>query len=213
MDTIRPGRRRTAAWLAGVVSLAMLLAAGCGGDRPDGQIVAGGVASTTSTETTTPLDGTTATSKKATSRTTTESGSASTGSTGGSVAGGSASTRRPTAPTRPRPGSTAGKPGTTKPTAPSKPPPAKVKLTLTIKNNGNVTGEVTVSPGGTCSSTCTFNLPKGESVALKPTPIEDHVQWAIGGAQTTCAPASTCELKELNADTSVQAIFTKQGGG
>jgi hypothetical protein len=208
MDTTRPargsGRRSTVVLLAGILSFAVFLTAGCAGNRSGGQVAAGGVASTT-TETTGQPGTTTATTKKATSRTTADTGSV---STSRSISGVTPTTRRrPTATTASRP--------TTKPTTTSKPTVTKVKLTLAIVNTGNVDGAVVVSPGGTCGSTCTFTFTKGTSVALSATDdtIEAHLEWKISGGSTTCGQGS-CDLGELNVDTTVQAIFgSKEGGG
>ena len=213
--TKRPGgsgRRCSVLLLGGTLSLAMFLATGCAGDRSDGQVAAGEVASTTRTEATGQPGATTGTTKKATSRTTTDTGSA---STSGSVGGVTATTRRrPTASTRPGSGTTASRP-TTKPTSTTKPAVAKVKLTLTIVNNGNVNGAVVVTPGGTCRSTCTFTFAKGASVALAATTetIEDHKGWTMNG-RTICGQGS-CDIDRLDGNAAMQAIFAieSEGGG
>ena len=216
MDTTQPvsgsGRRRVAV-LAGMLVLAMVAGAGCAGDGSDGQVATGGVAGTTTTaatETTGQEGSTTATTKKATSRTTTESGSSTSSDSGGGV---TRSTGRRTGTTRPGSGTSASRPST-KTTKSTKPPVTKVRLTLTIDNTGNVDGAVVVSPGGTCSSTCTFTYTKGTSVSLAATDstIEAHLSWTISGGSTTCGQGS-CELGALNRDTAVTATFGSKAEG
>jgi hypothetical protein len=99
---------------------------------------------------------------------------------------------------------------TTKPTATTK-PEVKPKLTVIIDDIVNANGEVRVSPGGQCTSTCSYSFSKGTSITLAVTHgVEVFTGWDVtgpGGGQTTCVEAvSSCSLT-LNDDATVTANF------
>jgi hypothetical protein len=194
-------RRSGAAALVGAVALAPLLVAGCAGDRKGGAVadssvssVESGVGASSTTVSVTTRDGTETKGPGGTSPPT--SGPRSTTSRQGG--GGPSTTSRRTNP-----------PSTRRSTTTTTKPKVKPKLTVTIKETGTAEGSVDVSPGGACSSSCSYSFAKGTSVTLDPNPIEAHLDWVFsgpGGGQASCNEGNPCTFT-INDSMSVTVVF------
>jgi len=209
MKTIWPegdsGSRRSGilAIVIGALVSAMLLAAGCAGNRTDGRAAVEAV-------TTLGVNATTESSAPSTTRKRPSTTVAA--STTSPVRGGSSTTRRqgPTV-TRGSP-TTKPKPSPTKPTATTK-PEVKPKLTVIINNQGAADGGVTVNPRGyVCGETCHYDsYSKGTKVAFTITKgIELFTGWTVrGGAagQTPCDQTDQSCTFFLNDDATVTMNF------
>jgi hypothetical protein len=182
------------------VLFAMLLVAGCAGDRTDGQ-VAVDAATSIAANPTNQSDTTTATRKVPQA----------TAGAGSSTSNPSVKGAPPTTKRQRSSASTTG-PHTTKPKPPTKPstsqPVEKPKLTVIIDDNVNAGGAVQVDPGGNCTSSCSYTFPKGTSITLKVTKgLEVLTDWEVSGGQSTCdGRVGECSLT-LNDDTTVTLIF------
>jgi hypothetical protein len=196
----------------GALASAMLLAAGCAGDRTADQAAAEAVATISADAT----NESTAPSTRKSPHTTVGAKSTTTDlSTGSSatspVKGASPTTRRQGSPLTTRSATTKPKPSPTKPkpTATTKP---EVELTVVINNIVAVKGQVGVSPGGhLCASTCSYSYPEGEDVAFRiANEVEVFTGWEVsggGGGQTTCVEAASSCTLTLNDDATVTANF------
>jgi outer membrane murein-binding lipoprotein Lpp len=188
------GSRRSGILVIGALVSAMLLAAGCAGNRSDGRAAVEAV-------TTLGVNATTESSAPSTTRKrprTTVAASSTTRRQGPTITTGSATTKP--------------KPSPTKPTATTK-PEVKPKLTVIINNKGAAAGRVTVNPGGyVCKGTCHYDsYSKGTKIAFKITGgIEFFTGWTVrGGAagQTTCDQTDQSCTFSLNDDTTVTMNF------
>lgn len=81
------------------------------------------------------------------------------------------------------------------------PPPRAGEVTLSLVINGS--GTVTVSPGGSCSASCTLTVPTDTALSLTAGPAAD---WTFTGWGGACAGTAPCALT-LTAPGTVSATF------
>jgi hypothetical protein len=200
------GSRRSGilAIVIGALVSAMLLAAGCAGNRSDGRAAVEAV-------TTLGVNATTESSAPSTTRKRPRTTVAA--STTSPVRGASSTTRRQGLTVTTGSATTKPKPSPTKPTATTK-PEVKPKLTVIINNTGAAKAQVTVNPGGhVCGGTCHYDsYSKGTKIAFEISgdSIEFFTGWTVrGGAsgQTTCDQTDTTCTFFLNDDATVTMNF------